>query len=470
MSETVNIRQMSRKNVAKICCRCSNFRRVIYRSIAAFLWVASVAFVHNQRPLLLETTGSSGCVSRLILKNAIFYDQKLWVLDVSKALRRKLERSLPTVDSLDFMTGLENPPACKTFFFRTSTGEMRLYFQLTLHLPLKGQLKGGKYLPGSERALWIEICLGGPSINAAKKIPRAYFFTGRYDSNFWHWTNEIVIPLFATVNRFSLFNGLYKPQDYALVTYGSFHSPTDGAEFSLDLFSKKLLNAFELGSEAWQFEHLELGMVDNVSIYSALPKGFLQSFGVWIRTRSAQRRRNRNEIQTERCSSPCLVYIRRAGRRRLSVDEKITEIATKLGFSVITWQPETTKNDIHHTMDIVHRADVIVGSFGSELTNTIFMREKSQVIMFCPCLNAYMTGVLCENIYFKNIPENLNGKFHSLSEALVRNCSSMPTFQKRRTIYWDEVAYEKLLQRLLTFSSDTLTSRKGTQHVPGVST
>mmetsp|Transcript_7357 Transcript_7357/g.30608 ORF Transcript_7357/g.30608 Transcript_7357/m.30608 type:complete len:265 (-) Transcript_7357:658-1452(-) len=220
-----------------------------------------------------------------------------------------------------------------------------------------------------------------------------------------------------------------------LITSVENRKPHLTSPFSLDLYSNEIIDPKAMKMKALHFKDITVGLRDDVSIYSSMPPGFLAMHRNFIR--QAHVSSSRKVVWSGK--KPRLLYIQRLGRRKLvGASEKISLLAHDLGYHVKIWSPEDDADDLVSTLETVYGADVIVGSFGSELTNIIYMRCGASVIMFCPCLNMYMSGVNCSDIYFRNAVENLNGNFHALSEELeVYNCSGMPGFQTREFINWN---------------------------------
>ncbi|KAH6776780.1 hypothetical protein C2S52_014341 [Perilla frutescens var. hirtella] len=211
-----------------------------------------------------------------------------------------------------------------------------------------------------------------PQCTRIMEVPAILFSTGGIVGNHFHRISDVLIPLFATSERFHrrvVF--LVTNWDSRLI---SNHIKT------LEKLSKYVVRDIDGDDEILCFPRMMVGLKANELGLSIDPMPS-SSFSMRNFTRLLRAAYSLERASVHVHNRPRMLVVTRGSSRRLMNHAEVGDMARSLGFEVVA---QDFGGNMTSIAELVNTVDVMVGVHGAGLTNMVFLPENAVVIQITP--------------------------------------------------------------------------------------
>ncbi|KAL1563357.1 alpha-1,3-arabinosyltransferase XAT3-like [Salvia divinorum] len=263
-----------------------------------------------------------------------------------------------------------------------------------------------------------------PHCTKTMDAPAIVFSTGGFSKNYFHSVTDVMLPLFATSQRF-------KRNVIFLVTNQNSSRITSEHRKTLETLSRYEVVDIDRENRTLCFKNMIVGLKAHPSDLSIDPSPF-SSLSTRNLTRLLRTTYSLKRDSVGDHSRPRLLIVSRKKYRKLANELELVELARELGFDPAL---HDLGDHLESSAKIVNSFDVMVAVHGSALTNMIFLPENAIVIQIIPwALNYY--GRVC----FGMNPQEMKLKY--LEYSITPNESSfLGNYSNDSLLYTNPIKY-----------------------------
>ncbi|KAL1563312.1 alpha-1,3-arabinosyltransferase XAT3-like [Salvia divinorum] len=263
-----------------------------------------------------------------------------------------------------------------------------------------------------------------PDCNKTLDIPAILFSTGGHTHNYFHSITDVMVPLFATSQRFNR-DVIFLVINHDFSRFTSEHRKT------LESLSRYEVVDIDRENRTLCFPNMIVGLIAHKYDLSIDP-----SPNSTLSTRNLTKLlRTTYSLKRESVSyhnRPRLLVVSRTNYRRLNNELELVELAQKLGFDSVL---QDLGDHLELAAKIVNSFDVMVGVHGAGLTNMVFLPENALVIQIVP----WGLGYIAKEMFGMN-PQEMKLKY--LEYRITANESSLlGKYPNHSQIYTDPFKY-----------------------------
>ncbi|XP_047945000.1 alpha-1,3-arabinosyltransferase XAT3-like [Salvia hispanica] len=204
-------------------------------------------------------------------------------------------------------------------------------------------------------------------------VPGILFSTGGYTHNYFHSITDVMVPLFATSQRFNR-NVIFLVTNHNASRFTTEHRKT------LESLSRHEVVDIDIENRTLCFTNMIVGLKAHPFDLSIDPSPF-SSLSTRNLTRLLRSIYSLKRDSVGDHNRPRLLVVSRKRKRRLANEVQLVELARELGFDYVL---QDLGDHLESAAKIVNSIDVLVGVHGAGLTNMVFLPENAIVIQIIP--------------------------------------------------------------------------------------
>ncbi|KAJ9189371.1 hypothetical protein P3X46_000676 [Hevea brasiliensis] len=227
-------------------------------------------------------------------------------------------------------------------------------------------------------------------------VPAILFSLGGYSGNHFHAFTDIILPLYSTAQPF---NG-----DVQLLVTD--RKPWWVAKFNVLLNALSRYEIIEIGKRGESthcFSSITVGLKRQSS--KELNLDSMGDFRQFLRSSYSLRKTTAIKINNGGLKKrPRLVIISRQRSRKFSNIGEIAQLAKRLGYKVVVFEPDA---NVSRSAQVMNSCDVVMGVHGAGLTNMVFLPLNAILIQVIPFGGAEWVS----KTYFQEPAKDMNIRY-----------------------------------------------------------
>ncbi|XP_042421551.1 alpha-1,3-arabinosyltransferase XAT2-like [Zingiber officinale] len=239
--------------------------------------------------------------------------------------------------------------------------------------------KGDQACFNEVRELMVKASNEAPQCTTNYDVPSIVFSIGGYAGNLFHDFADLLVPLFLTARQF---NGEVQ---FVVTNLKSWWI----TKFNpvLQKLSKYPVINFDLGNDVHCFKQAIVGLRAHNEFQidpARAPNGYtMVDFAKFMRSAFSVGRETVPNIEDLSARKPRLLIISRKQSRIFTNINEIVATAEEMGYEVVVNEADVSSG-ISQFAEIVNSCDVMVGVYGSGLTNSVFLPQNATLIQVVP--------------------------------------------------------------------------------------